>query len=166
MHRSSIALIGIAALSLLGDRTLDAQSASASLTVTASVSKNCTITTTPVSFGAYDPVVANATNPLDGTGTIVVACTRGANAMVGMNGGTNGFGTNRRMSRGAGQFLEYQLYTNAGRTDVWGDDLGGLYLGVAPSRDPRTFNVYGRVPARQDATVGSYTDTVVATVNF
>src|SRR5688572_26333093 len=70
MRRSLIALATVAALPLFGSSTLDGQSASASLTVTASVAKNCTISTTPVNFGAYDPVAANATAPLDGTGTI------------------------------------------------------------------------------------------------
>ncbi len=52
-----------------------AQTASASLDVSASVSRNCTIATEPLAFGAHDPVVANATNPLDGTGTIIITCT-------------------------------------------------------------------------------------------
>jgi spore coat protein U-like protein len=41
-----------------------------------------------------------------------------------------------------------------------------LDIPAAPNRNPRDFPVYGRVPAAQDATVGNYTDTVVATVNF
>jgi spore coat protein U-like protein len=44
-----------------------AQTATANLSVTATVTKNCSITTTPVAFGSYDPVVTNATTPLDGT---------------------------------------------------------------------------------------------------
>ncbi|HUM14049.1 MAG TPA: spore coat protein U domain-containing protein, partial [Candidatus Nitrosotalea sp.] len=45
-----------------------AQTATANLGVSATVAKNCSISTTPVAFGAYDPIVTNATNPLDGTG--------------------------------------------------------------------------------------------------
>jgi spore coat protein U-like protein len=29
-----------------------------------------------------------------------------------------------------------------------------------------TVTIYGRIPARQDVSAGSYTDTVVATINF
>jgi spore coat protein U-like protein len=36
----------------------------------------------------------------------------------------------------------------------------------APNKNPRNFTVYGRVNQAQDATVGAYTDTVVATVVF
>jgi spore coat protein U-like protein len=41
-----------------------------------------------------------------------------------------------------------------------------LDIPAAPNRNPRNFTAYGRVTAAQDATVGSYSDTVVATVNF
>ena len=33
-------------------------------------------------------------------------------------------------------------------------------------KNPRPFTAYGRVASNQDATVGAYTDTVVATVSF
>ena len=50
---------------------------------------------------------------------------------------------------------------------MWGDTIDtALDIAAAPDRNPRTFTVYGRVAAAQDATVGNYTDTVVATVNF
>ena len=37
---------------------------------------------------------------------------------------------------------------------------------AAPDTTPRTFAVYGRIPAAQDKPLGSYSDTVIATVNF
>ena len=43
-----------------------AASASAPLAISASVVNNCTISTLPVAFGVYDPVVANAIINLDG----------------------------------------------------------------------------------------------------
>ena len=120
-----------------------------------------------MNFGNYDPVTANATAPLDGIGTVTVTCTKGAPAKVGLNTGGNAQGTTRRMSQGAAEYLTYELYKEASHTTVWGDTADtALDLVAAPSRDPRTFTVYGRVAAAQDATVGNYTDTVVATVNF
>jgi spore coat protein U-like protein len=63
--------------------------------------------------------------------------------------------------------LTYELYKDAARADVWGDAIDtSLDIGPAPNRNPRTFTAYGRVAVGQDATVGNYTDTVVATVNF
>jgi len=147
---------------------LVAQSSSAQLTVTASVSKNCTITTAPVNSGAYDPVTTNASAALDGTGTVTVTCTKGAVATVGLNAGGNGQTGTRRMKSGSSStdYLNYQLYQDSGRSQLWDDAGNQLALGAAPSAKPRSFTVYGRVPGTQDVTVGSYNDTVLATVNF
>ena len=167
MRRILIGLTGCAIVALAAESRLIGQTSSASLTVTASVTKNCTITTAPVNFGAYDPVAANATAPLDGIGTVTVTCTKGAPAKVGLSVGGNAEGPVRRMSGGTAAYLTYELYKDTGRATVWGDTLEtALDLVAAPDKNPRTFTVYGRVAAAQDATVGTYTDTVVATVNF
>jgi spore coat protein U-like protein len=167
MRRIVYAMAGLAVVSIAAESRLNGQSATAQLTVSASVSKNCTITTAPVNFGAYDPVAANATAPLDGIGTITVTCTKGAVAKVGLNAGANAAGTTRQMLGGTSAHLTYELYKDTGRATVWGNtDADSLDIGPAPNRNPRDFTVYGRVPATQDAVVGNYTDTVVATVNF
>ena len=166
MRRILLVLVGIVVFPAAARNALEAQSATASLTVSANVTKNCTISTTPVNFGAYDPVAANATAPRDGTGILTVTCTKGAVAKIDLNTGTNAQGTTRRMSQGAAEYLNYELYSDAAHTVVWGTGTNGLDIGAAPNRNPRSITVYGRVPQAQDATVGSYTDTVVATVNF
>jgi spore coat protein U-like protein len=43
---------------------------------------------------------------------------------------------------------------------------GVLTLTSAPTKAARLYNVCGTIPAGQDATTGSYTDTVIATLNF
>jgi spore coat protein U-like protein len=167
MRRISIVLAGLTVVSFAAESRLSGQSASASLAVSASVSKNCTISTAPVNFGAYDPVAANATAPLDGTGTVTISCTKGAPAKVGLSLGNNGQGTTRRMSGGTAAYLAYELYKDTGRATVWGNTSDtALDIPAAPDRNPRAFTVYGRVAGAQDATVGNYTDTVLATVNF
>jgi spore coat protein U-like protein len=167
MRRVFLVFAGLAVVSIVAGSTLSGQQQSSSLTVNATVSKNCTITTAPVNFGAYDPVTTNATAPLDGIGTVTVTCTKGAVATVGLALGSNAQGTTRRMSQSASAFLNYELYKDTGRTSVWGNGTtDSLDIPAAPNRNPRTFTVYGRVAQAQDATVGSYTDTVVATVNF
>ena len=103
MRRIVIVLAGCAIVSIVAESSLTGQSATASLTVSASVSKNCTITTAPVTFGAYDPVTANATAPLDATGTVTVTCTKGAVAK-GLGPGSNAQGATRRMTQGAPRF--------------------------------------------------------------
>jgi spore coat protein U-like protein len=143
-----------------------AQSATNNLSVTTNVANNCTITTAPVAFGAYEPVVANASTPLDGTGSVTVACTRGSSATIGLGLGGNAAGSVRRMG-GGGNFINYELYQEAARTTVWSNGGAGLLSpAAAPSVAPRNFTVYGRVPAAQDVPAGPYNDTVLATVNF
>lgn len=143
-----------------------AATATASLTVSATVTKNCTVSTSALAFGSYDPVVANASANLDGTGTVTVACTRGATASIAVGSGSSATGGTRRMTDGAGNYLVYELYSDSGRSTVWNTGAGALELTPAPSRAARDFTVYGRVAGNQDVPAGTYGDTVVATVNF
>jgi len=156
-------LLRLAVVAVLPVHAL-AQSASTQLRVTTTVVKNCTITSTDVSFGSYDPVGANRTAPLDGIGSLTITCTTGTGATLGLDTGGNG---NRRMNNGSGVYLSYELYKDGGRTQVWGNSGGTLLTVVpAPTVQPRTFTVYGRVAPTQDVSPGSYSDQVVATVNF
>jgi spore coat protein U-like protein len=103
---------------------------------------------------------------LDGTGSVVVTCTKGAGTRIDLGLGGNAQGQNRRMA-GGGDFLTYELYQETGRTTVWGSGAtAGMTIPVAPSRAARTFTVFGRIPAGQDVSAASYADTVVATINF
>lgn len=155
-----------------------AGSANANLAVSATVSANCTITTSPLAFGTYDPVGANVTTALNGTGSVSVACTKGATGLsVGMGNGAN-FSSTRRMSAGGGNVLGYGLYRPPNSTpgtactfpatQAWGTTIGTntLALTSPTSKTARTYNVCGTIPAGQDVAAGSYTDTVVATINF
>jgi spore coat protein U-like protein len=144
-----------------------AGSATSSLSITASVSANCTITTSPVAFGAYDPVVVNAATDLNSTGTVTVACTKGTAATIDLGNGSNLLAGSRRMGSGT-DFLNYSLYKDAARTLVWGTGLAGgsTYAYTAASKASTAITVYGTVPQSQDVTVGAYSDTVVATINY
>jgi spore coat protein U-like protein len=136
------------------------------VSVSAIVGKNCSITTTAVNFGNYDPVVAHATSPLDGTGSVVVTCTKGAGTRIDLGLGSSPSGGTRRMQGGT-DFLAYELYQNPGRTVVWGSGASaGQTIATAPNKNARTFVVYGRVSAGQDVRAGSYNDIVLATINF
>jgi len=104
---------------------------------------------------------------LDGTGTVIVTCTKGAVTTVGLGLGSNVTGSTRRLKDPGTNFLTYELFRDAGRVTVWGTAGGALLTpGAAPSKVARTFTVYGRVASNQDIPAGAYTDTVVATVNF
>ena len=151
---------------------VEAQTATTTFTVTASVTANCTISTVGITFGAYDPVVANAETPVDANGSVTVACTNGATTTIGMNQGSNPTGTStaatpeRQMSSGTDN-LRYDLFQEAARTTIWGDvgtptTVAYTSTGTAET----TIDIFGRIPAGQDSSVGTYTDTVTATISF
>ena len=161
------AVSGLAIVAAAFGPTASAASASANLAASATVASNCTISTAALSFGSYDPVGTHAASDLDGTGTVIVACTKGATATVGLGLGSNASGSTRRMTDGSSNYLTYELYQDAGRTTVWTDAGAGLLSPVAaPSKAARNFTVYGRVSSNQDVAAGTYNDTVLATVNF
>jgi spore coat protein U-like protein len=137
-----------------------------SLAVSAAVSDNCTISSSPLAFGAYDPIVTHATAALDGSGGLTITCTKGAATTVGLDLGANAAGSVRRMAAGS-ERLSYEMYQDSARSTVWGNSGSGLYTPpAAPSKAPRTYTVYGKISAGQDVAAGNYGDTVVATVNF
>ena len=161
------ALTTIGVLAVLSDGPVVAGNATANLSVSTTVSANCTISTAAVAFPAYDPIVTNASVNDDGTGSVTITCTKGTAATIGLGLGANVSGSQMRMKDATTDYLNYALYQDSGRGTVWGNSGGALLSQVAaPDKNPRTFTVYGRIPSAQDVPAGSYTDTVVATVNF
>ena len=169
--------LGLVFVILVSAVPVFAGAASTNLAVSASIGNNCTIATSPVAFGAYDPVVTNLTTPLDGAGTVSITCTKGATTTVALGLGANATGTTRRMTDGAADFLTYEAYQPPDTTPgtgcsytsptVWGTSGANLFTPLAaPNKSARVYNVCGRVTAGQDQPAGSYTDTVLATVNF
>ena len=130
MKRTLIALTATLSLTALST-PLFAGSDQANLGVSATVAQNCTITTAPVSFGAYDTVTGTA---VAGTGTVNVACTMGATGLtIDLGTGTNSgaaTGTTRAMNSGA-SILNYELYTDSAHATVWST---GYAIGDAPSK--------------------------------
>jgi spore coat protein U-like protein len=162
------AALGVAgvALATFGWTPASAATSTANLAVSAAVANNCTISTTALAFGAYDPIVTNASAALNGTGGVVIACTKNAATTIGLGLGANPTGSTRRMILGA-DYLTYELYQEVGRTTIWGTTGAGLLTpAAAPSKAPRTFTVYGVVAGGQDVPAGTFTDSVVATVTF
>jgi spore coat protein U-like protein len=145
--------------------------ATTSLAVTATVAASCTIAASPLDFGGYDPIIAHAATPLDGTGTVAVTCITGFSATITLGQGVNPDGGSsdttplRRMTDGASNYLSYSLYQDASRSTLWGNTAGtGLTVTGTGLADSRT--VYGRLSAGQNVPAGSYSDTVIATVTF
>jgi len=164
--RACAAITVVGVIGALNTQGVAAATATANLTVSATVTNNCTISTAALAFGTYDPVVANTSSNLDGTGRVTIACTKGSTATIGLGTGSNGSGSARRLSDGSGNYLSYELFSDSGRAAVWNTGSGLLSPTAAASKTARDFTVYGRISGNQDVPSGSYSDTVVATVNF
>jgi spore coat protein U-like protein len=174
----NIRRIGIAILLLGGAASAAlAGTATSNVTVSATVVANCTISTASLSFTGYDPVVANAAVPLDTTGSLVVACTKGAAATIGLSQGAHPFAGStinaplrQVLSPTTSNNIRYDFYQDAARTNIWGDVGSGATKTQAynsVSKTATTLTIYGRMPAGQDVSVAAdYADTVVATINF
>lgn len=141
--------------------------------ITAHSLATCTVTASGVAFGSY-----TFTNPAptDATGNIRVSCTLGGLISLNVNydillsTGGGGSYAPRKMTSGANQ-LQYNLYTDAGRSFVWGNGTAGTsivsdgyLLGIGTT--VRDYPVYGRLPAGQNTPAGAYADTVTVTVNY
>ncbi|MFI5197152.1 MAG: spore coat U domain-containing protein [Thermoanaerobaculia bacterium] len=122
---------------------------------------------TGVNFGPYDVLGASA---VKSTGTITYSCTNvGTRSVmvINLSTGTSGTFANRTLRSGA-NILNYNLYSTAANTQVWGDGNGTTYqYSIDPTdKNAHTLTVYGTIPAGQDVGVGSYTDTITITMNF
>jgi spore coat protein U-like protein len=133
------------------------------LEVTASVPATCVVSSAAhIHFGDYSPFAGG----VDAEGQVSIACTKGALARVSLDAGQNPSGAARSMRLAQGNdLLRYQLYRDAQRGSPW-DPQDEASATSSSASVPIVFGVYGRIPAGQDPTVGSYTDTVVVTVLF
>lgn len=140
---------------------------------TSSAATSCTIAAGNVGFGGYD--VFDATDR-DSDATVIVNCSRAGGAQnvsisIAIGPGGNGGSTaSRKMKLSSGSdLLGYVLFRDSNRTQRWGDvsgvDAFTQTLSVPNNSSAQlSTKIYGRIPAGQDVSKGSYSDTVFVTV--
>ena len=169
-QRTAIFAAVAAACLTMRPPTAGAGTATSNMTVTATISNNCTISTPTLAFGAYDPVTTNASSDLNASTAFSLKCTTGASTTIDLGQGLNAAGGStstvplRQMAAG-GNKMAYYLYTDGAHTTVWGAGAATrAYTGTGAT--DTSVVCYGRVPSAQNLPAGSYSDTVVATINF
>lgn len=143
----------------------------AGLAVQAADLYSCGVSAAPVVFGNYSKYL-----DVTGTGSVSVSCTlvsgtgaSGQSYTINLDAGGSNSYQPRLMSTPGGGTLAYNLYTTGSYATVWGDGLdgtgnvSGTLVGSAPEA---LHTVYGRLPANQNPGQGSYSDTLLVTVNF
>jgi spore coat protein U-like protein len=129
----------------------------------------CVVTAPALSFGPYDGLSGA---PATTSATAVVTCNEAPPPTVTMELGpsavSGGFFPRQMRNDSGSDRLAYNFYVDAGGATVWGDGTGG----TATRSDrvfknkPWTVTLYGRIPAGQDVSAGSYSDTLTITINF
>ena len=146
--------------------SVNAASVTTTIPVSATVIQSCTITAGPVSFGHYNGISGAATDVI---ATMSPTCTTGKRYAISLDAGVGaGASASARMLTGpGGARLMYGIYTDAARTTVWGDGSNGTVQKFGLGNGTvQPIQMYGRLPAEQNSTVGAYSDTLTVTLTY
>lgn len=130
---------------------------------------NCRVTVNAIPFGMYMPMTPT---PVDIVGQVNVRCqAQPGTFSVTIGPGVSGNQLARTLTAGGADVINYNLFRDAARTQIWGDGTPPTFVvsGVRTSRGRPTFYnypVYGRLYANQSPNPGVYNDTLVVTVLF
>ncbi len=135
---------------------------------------NCTVSTTAVSFGIYDPFSGS---PVVSTGGVTVSCSLlGVVSLlvaynIALSTGASGNYATRTMRAPPQGSMNYNLFTTSGYATIWGDGSSGTQmvpdgylLGLGTT--VRTYPIYGRIAPGQIVAPGNYSDAIIVTVTY
>jgi spore coat protein U-like protein len=153
----------LGALALCGNEA-QAATATTTFTVQMTIAASCIINSaSTLNFGTSGVIAAN----VDQTSTLAVQCTNTTPYNIGLDAGTGTGATvaARKMTNGANT-ITYSLYSDTGRTTVWGNTIGTNTVTATGSGASQPFTVYGRVPPQSTPAAALYTDTITVTVTY
>ena len=156
------ALIGACLLQFVS--ASHATTTTSTFTVQATIIASCTINSaSTLNFGSIGVLTA----AVNQTSTLQVQCTNTTPYNIGLDVGTGTGATVavRKMTSGANT-VNYSLYSDSGRTTVWGNTVGTDTVAATGSGASQSYTVYGRVTAQTTPAPGTYSDTVTVTVTY
>jgi len=133
---------------------------------------SCSVSGTAMAFGSY---AAGASWHADSQGAVTITCTGVMGEVVvfsiSLSAGGGSRGLNPRGLRSGANEVQYNVFTDAARTRVWGDGNGGSFtqsgsVSITAGIGQQNIPVYGRVFGGQSVVPGSYTDSLVITLSF
>jgi spore coat protein U-like protein len=150
-------------LLLLGNNS-SATSVTSTFTTQVTIAAACTINSAvALNFGSQGALGAN----VDQTATLQIQCTNTTNYNIGLDAGTGTGATVavRKMMSG-GNAVNYSLYSDSGRTTVWGNTVGSDTVTAVANGASQSFTLYGRIPAQTTPAPGAYSDMVTVTIMY
>ena len=151
-------------LPALNPSSTQAATTTSTFTVQMKVTSSCVINSaSTLNFGNQGVLVAN----VDNTSTLQVQCTNTTPYNIGLDAGTGTGATvaARKMTNGANT-ITYSLYSDSGRSTVWGNTVGTNTVSATGNGASQTYTVYGRVPSQTTPAAATYTDTITVTVTY
>lgn len=130
----------------------------------AKVPGECRIDANDLSFGGRITLAS----AVDASSTLAVTCTLDAPYSISLDGGVIGNDVNNRamgLDGGPPAVIGYQLYSDPGRSSVWGTRNADMVDGTG-NGFTQSWTAYGRVPVQPTPPAGLYSDTVTATVEY
>jgi spore coat protein U-like protein len=158
-------LAASAALAFLAVPSALAATATGSFNVQVVIQETCVVASpasTTLDFGTQTLLTAN----VDASTTIQVQCTSGTDYDVSLDNGQN---ATRRMRLGAtANYVDYELYSDAGRTTIWPTTAGAAPYPYTANGAAQNITVYGRIAPQTTppASATPYTDVVAITVTY
>lgn len=135
-----------------------AETATATISVTTSVLPACSVSGAAVAFGTYVPMSIASQQA-----NVTLNCSTGVDYAVALDEGGQGDGSTRRMARGDGATIAYDLYRDAAHQQRWASGSAGA-TGTG-SGSAQSFPVYARI-LPTSAPAGTYSDNVTILVTY
>jgi|SRR5215831_3983802 len=154
----------VVGLSLVGGSAY-ATTTTSTFSVDVTIVAQCLINSASnLSFGSSQGVLSAN---VDQTSTIVVQCTNTTAYDIGLDAGTgSGASVATRKLTHSGATINYSLYTNIGRSTVWGNTVSTDTVSATGNGAAQSYTVYGRIPPQTTPAPAAYTDTITVTVTY
>ncbi|MGL4859765.1 MAG: Csu type fimbrial protein [Enterobacteriaceae bacterium] len=180
-YRQKILTGALLLSALFSSGCLQSATTNSSMNVTAQIASGCILggggsdvsTFGTLNFGTISTLSSSVNVASSASaGTITVKCTSGLSYTIALDAGQNSGGsvTNGRnmLLSGGTQTLNYQLYSNTGYSQIWGNGTnGGAIVSATGSGSTQSFVIYGTLFSRQTQPAsGQYSDTVTATISY
>lgn len=165
MRVMSLAAVAAFTAQLMLATAASAATATGNMTVRITIQAECKIESADdLDFGTWGVMDAN----IDQTTTISVQCTNSTPYTIGLSAGAGAGATVavREMTGPAAAIVNYTLYSDSARTQVWGVTVGTDTVAGTGDGSAQPLTVYGRVPPQTTPAAGVYTDTVAITVTY